>query len=493
MANIDDILKKSQTKLENSSLRKKMTRTGPTRPWQEGLEEIKNSSQSLSAPLNSESVTPDKNLEDENRFEQRIIDLALKAPESSTINENLHPISDTSKFNTGDLNRSLENLQPTYNKPTSELTTVVQQNLQPTYNKPTTIVQQTYVTKTETYNKLTSEPTTVVQQKPTTVVQQNLQPTYNKPTSRNFDVGVQRLVGMSLKIMSHLFDMCVGNGSRLSGPVSIESITQISSGTSSRTTQTVIYRLEKEGYILRASYKAGRGGWTSYEIPQEIYNQMVKLTTNLRQNLQPTYNKPTSEPTSEPTSHAPSKIDSKNINNLTNYLEREPQTATWFKELDFSKIQPLGPMMVNSSIRALVQQKLNPEVVQDFINRFTSWVATQNRVSSMIGMFCDKLKELANEGDSAVLSCMTEEERQAETIFATHVEKARAEMDLIQKARNADKEQSEEVIFEKWYKTASESEKLEFAEPSGLAPSGSESYKRILKAVYFERMTSVVG
>lgn len=389
------------------------------------------------------------------------------------------------------LNASAQNLQQTHNKLTSQPTTVVQH----TYNKPTsiptTILQQTYSIKDETYNKLTSQPTTVVQSQPTTVVQQNIQPnlqqTSNNSTTRQFGYGVNRLSGQRLRALNHFFDKCIGNGSRLTGPLSVESLS-IAIECNIKTTQTVVYRLEKEGYILRVEFKAGRGGWTSYEIPQDIYNQMLQLTTkpttNLRQNLQHTYNKLTAQLTSELTTTAPSKLDSKNNLNLTNLTQ--PPANPWFKDLDFSKVTPIGPMQVNSTIRNLVQEKLNPDDVQNFLNRFTSWVATQSKISNPLGMFCEKLKEFANEGDSPILYAMTEEERQIEAQFAAQVEKARAEMELINKAREQSRLKQKEESFESWFQNASEEEMINLFKPNAIAKLGSPSYKLGLKAVYME-------
>ena len=87
-------------------------------------------------------------------------------------------------------------------------------------------------------------------------------------------------------------------------------------------------------------------------------------------------------------------------------------TNNWFDLLDFSPVSPIGPMQVNSSIRNLVQEKLQPEQVQDFLNRFKSWLFAQQKVQNPLGMFCDKLKEFATEGDSAILNAMTDEDRE---------------------------------------------------------------------------------
>ncbi len=464
MANIDDILKKSQAKIEKHGLQKKIKRSGPSRPWQEGL-------------VQSDSVKT-----------ENTSDVALKVMTSTpnaTLNEQIATLSDVLSTAVSDMgkveNARLNDENTTYNKLTTEPTTVVQQ----TYNKPASNLQQTYNSIDETYNKPTSQPTTVVQQKPTTVVQHNLQQTSNKPTTKLFASGVNRLSGHGLTVLEILFKKCITNGSRQTGPLSIEAITSLASGPATRTMQTVIYRLAKDGYIFRAEFKAGRGGWTSYEIPQDIYNQMVqfssKLTTNVQHNLQQTYNKPTSIPTSELTTSAPSKLVSNINNNLTNSLEPKFEKPTWFKDLNFTAVHPIGPMQVNSSIRDLVQERLSPETVQEFLNKFKSWLAQQSRIQNPLAMFCEKLKELAVEGDSAILACMTEEERRIELEFAQQVEKAKAEMALIVKSKEHSANQEFESRFENWYSSTSKQEHEKLHAGNGLVEYGTEIYKNVLK------------
>jgi hypothetical protein len=378
-------------------------------------------------------------------------------------------------------------VQQTYNKPTLQTTTVVQQ----TYNKPTlqptTVVQQTY-------NKPTLQPTTVVQQEPTTVVQQDLQQTYN-----NKNTAVVRLCGIGLNILNSLFSISLTNGNRITGPISIESITSLAKVKGTKTTQTVIYRLEKDGFIKRDSFKAGRGGWTSYEIPNDVYNQLLKLTTVVQQNLQQTYNKPTSQLTLQPTTNPSSKIDSNNLNNIslvdlknTTAFEKE---ANWIKSLDFSPVAPIGAMQVNPSIRLLVQEKLQQEQVQDFLNRFKNWLATQQKIQNPLAIFCNKLKEFAIEGDSAVLGMMTDQEREIEVKFIEETKKAREQIQLIEKAKVENSRSQEEklkaeaeVEFEEWYKSASDFELSEMAAPIDLAPLRSNLHKISTKVVFMKRI-----
>ena len=40
--------------------------------------------------------------------------------------------------------------------------------------------------------------------------------------------------------------------------------------------KTTIMRLEKKGYVKRFKYKNGRGGWSSFEIPDPVYKELLR-------------------------------------------------------------------------------------------------------------------------------------------------------------------------------------------------------------------------
>jgi hypothetical protein len=295
------------------------------------------------------------------------------------------------------------------------------------------------------------------------------------------------IAGSQRVIVDFLFQLCLWNNSLITPPITKQQLTS-ETGLLEETALSSIKRLRKKNIIDRYSYKDGKAGWTQYQFAETIYKELLHMREVGAKSVQRTQLEPLRRPSSVPS------FEQRSPSNLISNENKQPSGEIgWFKTLDFSKVYPIGPMVVNPAIRTLVHEKLEPELVQDFINRFTSWTLTQGRITSPIGLFCDKLKELAKEGDSPVFTCMTEEERQIEAQFAVHVEKARAEMDLILKARNADKEHAEVANFEKWFQSASEIDKLEFAEPSSLAPTGSEAYKRILKALYFEKMPMYQG
>lgn len=283
------------------------------------------------------------------------------------------------------------------------------------------------------------------------------------------------IAGSQRVIVDFLFQLCLWNNSLVTPPITKQQLTS-ETGLLEETALSSIKRLRKKNIIDRHAYKDGKAGWTQYQFSESSYKELLHLRQVGAKSVQP-LNTSTMVP-KKGMSHF-------NLNDNKQGLIEQ----SWFKNLDFSKIHPIGPMMVNPAIRSLVEEKLAPELVQDFINRFTSWTSTQGRITSPIGLFCDKLKELAREGDSPIFGCMTEEERQVEVAFVAQVEKAKAEMELIRKARSEVAEKEADTAFESWYNSSSNSEKFELAETSAFAPAESEAYKRILKAAFFQKVS----
>ena len=91
----------------------------------------------------------------------------------------------------------------------------------------------------------------------------------------------EELVGLQRNVLIHFFEMCVRGGSRTTAPVVISNLafalkTTVSAG------RKAIQRLEEKGFILRASFKDGRGGWTKYEVKEEVYKTLLLSQTSAK-------------------------------------------------------------------------------------------------------------------------------------------------------------------------------------------------------------------
>ena len=296
---------------------------------------------------------------------------------------------------------------------------------------------------------------------------------------------VNSLSKNELRIVVHLFEEFIESAS-YSFITTYEKISHFSA-VSMGSTPTTTKRLVTKGYISK-SVPLGRG---KKEIQLEASFDAIKIYAKNRDYLKLKANKVDTNAGTEPGTNAGTNLSSKLVstinNNLTNSLEPKFEKPTWFKDLNFTAVHPIGPMQVNSSIRDLVQERLNPDTVQEFLNKFKSWLAQQSRIQNPLAMFCEKLKELAVEGDSAILACMTEEERQIELEFAQQIEKAKAEMALIAKSKEHSAKQEFESRFESWYAQTSRSEHESLQASTGLIEYGSEIYKNVLRQKFREQ------
>lgn len=129
----------------------------------------------------------------------------------------------------------------------------------------------------------------------------------------------EELVGLQRNVLVHIFEMCVRTGSRTTPPVAISNLaialeTTVSAG------RKAIQRLEEKGFIVRGAFKDGRGGWTKYELKEEVYKTLLldNRTGKLEPNISQSRAKVDTqlEPKPEPSSPC-SSSSSLNLNNTT--------------------------------------------------------------------------------------------------------------------------------------------------------------------------------
>ena len=303
------------------------------------------------------------------------------------------------------------------------------------------------------------------------------------------------LSGNELKVLVYLYELFIEstNYTVLTTYEKLAFFSSVNTGSIKTTTR----RLSLKN-LFNNQTLIGRG---KKEIYLEANMDMIKFYSKNRAFYKAKLNLVNTDADTAPNTNANTKPSSKidSIYNNTNYLTGEPDTnetqATtqqqaqnlgWFKSLNFLAIPYIKPMMVNSAIRTLVETKLDPDDVQMFINKFKNWLVTQNRIQNPLAIFCDKLKEFANEGDSPVLAVMSDEEMQVEYLMAQDLEKKRAEMDLINKARAFKQEQGKEDLFQEWLSQASDEEKKSIYPESGFAKYGSDIYNLGLKQAYLD-------
>jgi biotin operon repressor len=96
------------------------------------------------------------------------------------------------------------------------------------------------------------------------------------------------LVGLQRELVIFFYESCQFNRSSDTEKLSVEHIAK-SCETSASSIKKTIQRLEERGFLKRKDFKNGRGGWTIYSLPKDVFQDLLraqtgdKLRTNWRQ------------------------------------------------------------------------------------------------------------------------------------------------------------------------------------------------------------------
>ncbi len=105
------------------------------------------------------------------------------------------------------------------------------------------------------------------------------------------------LVGLQKNSLLFIFETCLKNGSKTSSPISSSNLA-IGLESTVAAVRKATRRLEEKGFIIRSQFKDGRGGWTKYELPNNIYSEL--LTTKTRANHEPIMSQSGAKRTTQP-------------------------------------------------------------------------------------------------------------------------------------------------------------------------------------------------
>ncbi len=266
--------------------------------------------------------------------------------------------------------KPVTNQQQTDNKPIT--------NWQQIDNKPITNKQQITgrlaTNRQQTDNKTDNKPITIRQQ------------TGNKPiTNWSFSV----LTGIQRKIMIFIFNECKKSLSKITKPLTLEYMSH-HINTDKMSIKTSAYRLEMKSFLLRVEYKAGRGGWTKYELPKDVFHDILQNETDnkLITNWQQTDNKPVTQPVTQPVTTL-SSSSSSDINTTTTELSDE------WQKIDISSLESIG-LTFGHLIQLQRSGIESTEIIQDSINHFAYDLIHNNKAKEIkttaIGYFMGIMK-----------------------------------------------------------------------------------------------------
>jgi hypothetical protein len=264
-------------------------------------------------------------------------------------------------------------LQQTDNK----LATKLQHNLQQTGNKVATNWQQYERRRQESDNRTSNTTDNKLATK--------LQQTGNKVATAE-RASFSALVGLQRSLVLFVCRECVQKRTKTTGPLSLEYISS-SVGTSKRAVKVTLQRLEAKGVVEFINFKNGRGGWTDYQLPDDVFQEALRAESDNKAatNWQQSYNKVTAQPATELATSLSSSSSSLNIKETTTTGgDQEPlfdpgrvQLAPQWLALDLEPLAGIGFTQTHL-VQIVSQAKLSPELVQDSIHHFAFDLRVKN-------------------------------------------------------------------------------------------------------------------
>jgi len=347
MATVDELLNKQKGRLQKMAesesaptpiARKRIQRTGPTRPWQENLPQYRNA-RSTDTPVESKPT-------------QAQDELLARAPA-----EPLHiaVVSVESELRT--------NLGQSSDKPRTNLGI----NLGQSSDKLRTGDSIQLRSPTETSDKPKTQPRTELRT--------NLGQSSDKPRTEE---GFASLFGVQRQIVLFLYEQSKIARDKITDPIAISVLAE-SCGTTVLSAQKTIQRLEKKSLLRRVSFRNGRGGWTRYELSQETFQDLLHLETQdkLRTNLGQSSDKPKTQLRTQPRTSVPSSSSSLDLENFKTTTTGEPEffaheavsLAPEWERIDLSPLGDIGFTQTHL-IQIARQAKLSALETQDSIHFF---------------------------------------------------------------------------------------------------------------------------
>lgn len=240
-----------------------------------------------------------------------------------------------------------------------------EQNLTQTVHKPNTNLTQTR-----------HKPNTQTNTKPNTTSYTKLY------TKLSFSV----LSGLQKEVLIFLFNECKKQRAEVTPELTPKHLAnQLNVCFSS--VRTTIQRLIEKGFISREEFKAGRGGWSKFRFPEELYKDLYHLEMEQKLNT-----KPNTETNTTPSSS--SIYINNNINTTTNqddnFLKKLPDE---WQAIDFDDLSEYG--FTEAHLFDIARAgKLSPDFVQDALYRF-AWDIQNNRTgeyrNGLIGFIVGRL------------------------------------------------------------------------------------------------------
>jgi predicted transcriptional regulator len=269
-------------------------------------------------------------------------------------------------------NHKLEtNLRQTRDKLESQPRTNLRQTRDKLESQPRTNLRQTRdkleTDLRQTRDKLESQPRTQLETKSGI---ENLRQTGDKLKTSKLLV---KLSGLQKNILIFVYEECQSVLDSETAPLTIEYVASVCNSPISSIRKT-IQRMIKKGFLIRSDHKDGRGGWTKYQLPENIYQEInhLKSTNKLETNLRQTRDKLESQPRTQLETNVPSSSSNIYIKTTTTDLPKD-----WL-EIDLIEYSANFGFGIDSLTKVHALGKFTPNQVKMSLDHFNFDIMNQH-------------------------------------------------------------------------------------------------------------------
>ena len=269
--------------------------------------------------------------------------------------------------------QSTKNLPETHKRFTNGSQTVHEYTSQ-SHPSESTYKRECLINGSQTVHKRSTQPTTNGSQTvhntsffKETVHKRSTQPITNGSQTVHKNTDFSSLPYIQQKLLKALFINCQINGNRTTQQLTLSYISELAQ-IKRASLKNTIWRLKNKGFLTTKKYKDGRGGWVIYELPKEVFLEIITL-----ENGSQTVHKRFTQPTTK-------RFTNNNNNNIYNTIITEEKNINdlpedW-KRIDISPLEDEG-FSEKHLIELYETEKTSPEIVQHSVNHF-AWGLKNN-------------------------------------------------------------------------------------------------------------------
>jgi len=209
----------------------------------------------------------------------------------------------------------------------------------------------------------------------------NTQPATNGSRTVHNNVDFSSLPYLQRNLLKALYTNSQISGTRTTQRLNLSYISEISN-VKKTSLKNTIWRLKDKGFIKTKEYKDGRGGWVVYEIPKEVFLEILTAENGSR-TVHERFTKPNTQP----------PLYNNNLNTTIIESELEASLPKEWQQINISPLQEQGLSerqlldlyRANITTAEIVQQSIN-HYAWGLKNNSDSYVKYKNHIFVLIGI-----------------------------------------------------------------------------------------------------------